>query len=132
MIYNDLCFGLPVASKYLLGVLNSQLMWWILSSTVIHGKDEVLRLKRIYMESLPVADADDQTKSKIESTVDELSRTVAEVVELEDQLTADLQALLGLNLDASQLSPALALDADKFTNRVAKIAGIAQTSEGDC
>jgi len=42
------CFCLPSTDTWLLTVLNSPLMWSYMWRNVVHGKDEVLRLKTIY------------------------------------------------------------------------------------
>ncbi len=54
---NDLGFILPVNSNYneILSNLNSPIIWHYLWNTTIHGKDEVLRLKSIYMERVPLS-----------------------------------------------------------------------------
>jgi hypothetical protein len=49
------CFCLPSSDPWLLAVLNSPLMWSYLWRSTVHGKDEVLRLKSIYVSGLPIA-----------------------------------------------------------------------------
>ena len=68
------CFCLPTTDQWLLAVLNSPLMWAYMSRTVIHGKDEVLRLKTIYMEQLPIVLPPDPLRAQILQIVDELTK----------------------------------------------------------
>src|ERR1039458_8487191 len=56
------CFSLASSDKWLLAVLNSPLLWCWLWRKTIHGKDEVLRLKNIYTEQIPVASPTDDMR----------------------------------------------------------------------
>jgi hypothetical protein len=66
---NDLCFFLPKLDLWLLAVLNSPLMWSFVWRNVLHGKDEVLRLKSIYTEVLPIAPPTDEARAEAEPAV---------------------------------------------------------------
>jgi hypothetical protein len=55
LFINDTTFCLVSTDLWLLAVLNSPLMWAWLWRNCLHGKDEVLRLKSIYTEKIPVA-----------------------------------------------------------------------------
>ena len=57
------CFALPTSDLWLLGVLNSPLMWSWLWRNTVHGKDEVLRLKTIYTETIPITPPTDEIGS---------------------------------------------------------------------
>jgi len=66
------CFCLPSADLYLLAVLNSPLMWSWLYRNTVHGKDEVLRLKNIYTETIPIAPPTDEIREQTEPKVQRL------------------------------------------------------------
>jgi hypothetical protein len=67
------CFFLPVDDKWLLAVLNSPMMWCYMWRNVVHGKDEVLRLKTLYIEALPIARPTDKCQVEVEQIVDRLT-----------------------------------------------------------
>jgi hypothetical protein len=66
------CFALPTSDLWILGVLNSPLMWTWLWRNTIHGKDEVLRLKTIYTENLPIAPPTEEIREQTEPRVQRL------------------------------------------------------------
>ncbi len=59
-------------------MLNSPLLWFYLWRNTIHGKDEVLRLKTIYMKNLPIAPAAPAVRSEAEEAVEQLIEMVEE------------------------------------------------------
>ncbi|HAT13810.1 MAG TPA: type I restriction endonuclease subunit M, partial [Microcoleaceae bacterium UBA11344] len=69
---NDLCFIIPSNDTWILSVLNSPLIWSWLWRNTIHGKDEVLRLKNIYTEIIPIAPPTDQIRAEVEPIVSRL------------------------------------------------------------
>jgi type I restriction-modification system DNA methylase subunit len=66
------CFFLPTSDLWLLGVLNSPIIWIWLWRNTIHGKDEVLRLKNIYMETVPIAQPTPTIRTETEEIVTRL------------------------------------------------------------
>ena len=72
LLTNDLCFILASSDKWLLAVLNSPIIWSWLWRNTIHGKDEVLRLKNIYTETLPIAPPTEETRTEVEEIVSRL------------------------------------------------------------
>ena len=69
---NDLCFVLPTEDLWVLAILNSPLMWSFLWRTTVHGKDETLRLKKLYMAQLPIAPPAEGARERVEPAVQEL------------------------------------------------------------
>ena len=55
MLANNKVFFLPTGILYLLGVLNSPLMWWYAWRYLPHMKDEALSPVAFKMETLPIA-----------------------------------------------------------------------------
>jgi len=66
------CFALPSSDLWLLTVLNSPLMWSWLWRNTIHGKDEVLRLKNIYTEHIPISPPTGAIRAEVEEIVPQL------------------------------------------------------------
>lgn len=54
VMVSDLAFFLPSDEIALPAPFNAPISWWHLWRNVIHGKDEVLRIKTIYMERAPL------------------------------------------------------------------------------
>ena len=54
---SNLTYAIPYQRAALTVPLNAPVMWWYLSTTVEHGKDEVLRLFSSFMEQAPIATA---------------------------------------------------------------------------
>jgi type I restriction-modification system DNA methylase subunit len=69
------CFCLPYYDPWLLTVLNSPLMWSYLWRRTIHGKDEVLRLKTLYVANLPIV-------SPLETQLDSTHVSVLRLVDI--------------------------------------------------
>ena len=117
---NDLCFILPVRDLWLITVLNSPLMWAYMWRNVIHGKDEVLRLKNIYTEVLPIAPATDEVLAEIEPAVAQLiAITQAEQAARRDMLDW-LRTEFAVEQAGQQLSAFAELSADAFVEAVRK------------
>ena len=69
---NNKVFFLPSDDSFLLGVLNSPLMWWYNWRYLPHMKDEALTPLAIRMEQLPIANPSKSTRKKIETAVNRL------------------------------------------------------------
>ncbi|MBP1467705.1 Eco57I restriction-modification methylase domain-containing protein [Candidatus Chloroploca sp. M-50] len=114
------CFCLPSTDFWLLAVLNSPLMWAYMWRNVIHGKDEVLRLKNIYMEQLPIAPPTDATRAEVEPAV---ARLIA-ITQADQQARRELRQWLGNEFEITKLGRKLEafeeLDAAAFADEVAK------------
>ncbi|AFY59272.1 Eco57I restriction-modification methylase domain-containing protein [Synechococcus sp. PCC 6312] len=115
---NDLCFILPTNNLWLLAVINSPLIWAWLWRNAAHGKDEVLRLKNIYTETLPIPPTTDEIKSQIEPKVSRLieltKQNQASHREVYDWLQTE-QAILKLG---QKLENFANLDGDQFVQEV--------------
>ena len=69
---NNKAFILPTSDLYLLGVLNSPLMWWYSWRYLPHMKDEALSPSGYLMQSLPIASPSDKIRSQVEPKVSRL------------------------------------------------------------
>ena len=102
------CSCLPSPDRWLLAVLNSALMWAYMSRTVIHGKDEVLRLKTIYVEQLPIAQPSDTERS----LANEITGRLIELTKQEQSATHEVLAWLVAEFGVTTPGQALEAFAD--------------------
>ncbi|MFM7369641.1 MAG: TaqI-like C-terminal specificity domain-containing protein, partial [Sphaerospermopsis kisseleviana] len=101
---NDLCFIFSSSDLWILAVLNSPLMWYYLSRTTIHGLNETLRLKNIYMENLPIA----QPTAEIRAEVEEIVTRLIEITKLNGQIYKDVLDWLQVEYKIEKLGNKLA------------------------
>jgi type I restriction-modification system DNA methylase subunit len=117
------CFTLASSDLWLLAVLNSSLMWAYLWRNTIHGKDEVLRLKTLYMINLPIANSDNVSRSETESCV----RLLIEISRSRQSTSTGLADWLKVQFDIAdpsmKLRDPIALDSDGFVAEVQKVRG---------
>jgi len=69
---NDKTYFLPTNDLYLLGVLNTPLMWWHNWRFFGHMKDEALNPANFLMENLPIAPPTDEIREQTEPKVQRL------------------------------------------------------------
>ncbi|MBK1621163.1 hypothetical protein CKO42_22635 [Lamprobacter modestohalophilus] len=105
---------------YVLGVLNSPLMWAFLWRNAQHGKDEALRLFSTLTVSLPIAEPTPEIRTEVE-------QHVAEALELTQQAQTASRELLGwlrvefeIEKPGQRLTDYANLTADDFTTEVRK------------
>ncbi len=117
---NDLCFIFPSEDTWLMAVLNSPLMWTYMWRNVMHGKDEVLRLKNIYTEKLPIAPPTDEMRREAEESV----RRLISLTNTERDVRRDtldwLRVEFGVEKPGQKLEAFAALDTDAFVEEVRK------------
>lgn len=114
------CFILPTSDKWLLSVLNSPLLWSYMWRNVIHGKDEVLRLKNVYTEKLPIAPPTDEARLEAEGAVERLISLAAASQEARREMLDWLRVEFGVEKPGQKLHDFAALDADTFVDEVRK------------
>jgi hypothetical protein len=123
MLANNKAFFLSTADLYLLGVLNSPLMWWHNWRYLPHMKDEALTPVGVRMEVLPIADASERLRRGIHDSVSEV------VEQMKDQLSGITAVLNWLRHEfdvakpTQRLQNVAALDADAFIAEVKKSRG---------
>ena len=117
------CFFLPTTDTWLLAVLNSPLVWCWLWRNTIHGKDEVLRLKNIYTEQIPIALISDQVR--INSGA--LSNRLVEITSVTQSCVRDLLDWLKVEFaiaaPTTKLQNPIGLSSDAFIDEVKKVRG---------
>ena len=87
---------------------------------VIHGKDEVLRLKSLYTETLPIASPTDEIRAEAELAVERL----VEITKAEQEARRDtldwLRVEFGVEKPGQKFEDFAALDADAFVEEARK------------
>jgi hypothetical protein len=113
---SDLTFFLPSTEPALPVPLNAPIAWWYLWKSVIHGKDEVLRLKTIYMARAPIPEAaiSDGARALVASLKRLIPKIDATTAEIHDWLNYEF----GLKRPERSLERPHALDADGFVAAV--------------
>jgi hypothetical protein len=108
----------PTEDLYLLGVLNSPLLWSYLWRHAQHGKDEVLRLFSEFTTTIPIAQPTAELR-------DEVAQLVAQLIELKareqsgvSQLLTWLRHEFGVEKMGNRLSNPVGLDLETFTGEV--------------
>jgi len=119
-LLGDTAFLLPTMDLYVLAVLNSPLLWAYLWRNVAHGKDEALRMKSFYMETVPIAEPTAAVRREIEEATAELI-VLSEKDRATQTLAADwLRTEFSINTLGQVLADIATLDADAFVAAVRK------------
>jgi hypothetical protein len=113
-------FCLPKADDhFLLAVLNSPLMWHLLSRITLHGKDEALRLKTDKMETIPISTPSEQTRATIYQITPRLRALSSRRIEVNAVIAGWLQHTLELKQDIWRSTDITMFDVDGFIATVA-------------
>jgi len=126
LIVEATCFALPSNDYWLLCVLNSPLMWARLWRRTIHGKDEVLRLKTLYTEKIPIAKPTDSARARVEAIVARLIQIVETQNATRRTLIDWLKVEFGIAKPSKKLQDPVGLDSDSFVAEVKKLRGRAK------
>lgn len=114
-------FCLPKADDpYLLAVLNSPLMWHLLSRITLHGKDEALRLKTDKMDTLPIAVPSKTIRKSVSDITPALRKLIAKRNRANSLMIDWLNHSFGLKPEAWRNTDLTALEADSFVENVRK------------
>jgi hypothetical protein len=62
---NDMAVSIPSGDLYLLAILNSRLIWWVVARVFQHMKDEGLKMENQHLVNLPVPDAPEGLRETI-------------------------------------------------------------------
>ncbi|MEM8638058.1 MAG: DNA methyltransferase [Cyanobacteria bacterium P01_G01_bin.54] len=113
-------YMLPLRNHYLLGVLNSPIVWAYMWRNTSHGKDEALRLFTQFIETLPIAPPTDAIRAEVEPAVQRL----IEMTKANQEATRDILDWLGLEhgieKPGNKLSDFASLPLDDFVKEVKK------------
>lgn len=108
----------PADDLYLLGVVNSPVMWSYMWRNATHGKDEALRLIRSMVTTLPIAEPSDATRSAVEDRVAKLIKISQQRLRARDQLLDWLRVEFDIDKPGSKLETVHRLDSDSFVEEV--------------
>ena len=117
---NDKTFLLPTDDLYLLGVLNSPLLWWFNWRYLPHMKDEALTPAGYLMQELPIAAPTPDVRAVIEPAVKVLLALAAARTGAVTELLRWLRVEHGVETPGRKLSDFGALNLDTFLTEVKK------------
>jgi hypothetical protein len=123
MLANNKVFFLPTEDLYLLGVLNSPVLWWHNWRYLPHVKDEALTPAGFKMEGPHIAQPNKNLRAKVEKAVGRLiERTTAS--QLGGRAMLDwLRVEFAVEKPSQRLQNLAALDADTLIGEVKKARG---------
>ena len=125
---NNKVHFLPTGDRYLLGVLNSPLMWWYAWRTLPHMKDDALSPARYLMKAMPIAEPSVETRGTVESHVTDLVRLTAERRQQAAELLDWLRIEHGVATPGRKLESFWTLDDATFAREVKKRSGHSKLS----
>src|SRR5262249_4529238 len=106
---NNTCYLIPSTDLYLLAILNSRVMWWILHRVAQQGKDGALRLIFSALDRLPIPVATPELAIHITREVEEIFKLLSGgntdrglLLSLEQSLEAMAEEAFGLEEDERQ------------------------------
>lgn len=114
------CFSLSSPDLWLLAVLNSPLIWSWLWRNTIHGKDEVLRLKNIYTENIPIAPSTNKIRAEVEPMVSRLIEITKANQESYRDVLDWLRVTYQIEKPGQKLEDFARLDRDGFVAEIRK------------
>ena len=117
---NNKCFFIPSADPWLLGVLNSPLMWWYNWRYLPHMKDDALSPTGVKMEQLPIARPSDEARAEAERIVPRLVKLVEENNEARAGVLDSLRMQFAVEKAGQRLEDFAALDSDAFVQEIIK------------
>jgi hypothetical protein len=122
-LISDLAFALPTRDFSVLALLNAPLVWWCLWRTALHGKDEVLRLKSVYIEQLSLPSPSPDDRDRLAELARRLIGLSTEAAGARRQLIDWYRAEHGIEKPGRALADPFGLDADGFVAALRKARG---------
>jgi methylase of polypeptide subunit release factors len=110
----------PSDDLYLLGVVNSPLMWSYMWRHAQHGKDEALRIIHSFVSTLPIAEGASPVREGVEAAVREVIASVRRENEAVTSLHDWLRFEFGVEKPGQKLGAPHELDSDTFVAEVKK------------
>ena len=126
---NNKVFMLPTDDLALLGVLCSPLMWWQLTRTLPHMKDEALTPAGFIMEGIRITTGDARITEAIRSTVEPLVRLADQLHAWEIECVTSFHERFAAPEADDRIIDWLVIPPETFVHRFAKL-GAAKLSSG--
>jgi hypothetical protein len=120
---NNKVFMLPTNDLALLGVLCSPLMWWYLTRTLPHMKDEALCPAGFLMEDVPMTTGSSEQGAEMRGAVKKLIRLADAFHELREEITTKACKAVGLGEPDDRVFGWMTEAPEVFNARLAKLAG---------
>ncbi len=120
MLTTNKAFFLPTESRYLLGVLNSPLMWWHNWRHLPHMKDEALSPAGFRMEEVPIPKPTDDQRAAVEAAVGRLIELAGEQQAGRAAVLDWLRSEFAVEKPTQKLQALAGLGADEFVAEVKK------------
>jgi hypothetical protein len=117
---NNKVFFLPTNDRYLLGVLNSPLIWWHNWRYLPHMINDTLTPLGVLMEQLPIAPPSDAIRAQVEPAVARLIELTRQDQGARADLLGWLRAEYGVESPGQRLEDFASLDADAFIEETRK------------
>lgn len=122
-LMNSKVFMVPSADRYLLGVLNSPLMWRRNWRYLPHMKDEALSPAAFLMKDLPIAEPTDEICAGVTAHVERLLEITASQHDTARTLLDWLKVEHAIEKPMQRLQAFVELDSDGFVTEIKKIRG---------
>jgi hypothetical protein len=123
VLANNKVFFIPVDDPYLLGVVNSPLMWWHNWRYLPHMKDEALTPVAFLLESLPIAKPTEETRKAGGAAVQRLIDITAQAHKGRRAVLDWLKVEFAVEKPSQKLQDVANLDADTLATEVQKARG---------
>jgi hypothetical protein len=127
LLGNNKTFFIPFDDLFLLGILNSPLMWWHNWRFLPHMKDEALTPVGFLMESLPIVQPADAIRAEIEAVVHRLIEIVTDHQSTRQNLRDWLHVQYSIETFSNRLADPISLETDAFVAEVQKARGRRKT-----
>jgi hypothetical protein len=123
MLANNKVFFVPSEDLYLLGVLNSPLMWWHNWRFLPHMKDEALTPVSFRMEDLPIARPTDELRKPVENAVRKLLENATDLFARRRAVLDWLRVEFAVQKPSQKLQGLAAVDVEALVAEVKKARG---------
>jgi hypothetical protein len=101
---NDKTYCIPKQGMYLLGLLNSETLWFMIRHMAASKRGGWSELRVQYMDTLPIIDSGRSDRAKIEALAESLSNnSAAQRLSLKSELNERVAVLYGLTADEREL-----------------------------
>ncbi len=122
-ICNNTAYILNSVDPWILSTMNSTLIWCYSWRNAVHGKDEVLRFIRDFVEVLPIPKPHDKTRAEVAKKVKKLCSITSSNLQSQTILLDWLKIQFDIAEPNTKLQNPIALTSDTFVSEVSKARG---------